>query len=247
MSDFVVSDLQSVFHQLSEDRWSGILIGGQAVNLYATHYASQIPEIDSFRPLASSDLDFHGGPREAKRAMKILHAQGKINDGTDASPNAGVLEVRLDSGETLIIDILTSVFGISASETIRSSIAWQFAADTMIHVIHPLLLLESKLACLRSLDQTHRQDKKHVRLMTSVLNAWFSAQLQSPRDVYKSIERISAMMMTPDGVWSFDQGIDLWQAIPLHSMRADQNYEIFFQQRLPQLIDQISRRRGAND
>lgn len=247
MSDFVVTDLQSVFHQLSESRWSGILIGGQAVNLYANHYAAQIPEIDSFQPLASRDLDFHGGPREAKLAMEILHAKGKINDGTDPSPNAGLLEVRLASGETLIIDILTSVFGVSASETIRSSITWKFASETTIHVIHPLLLLESKQACLRSLDQTYRQDNKHVRLMTHVLLAWFGEQLDSPRDVYKSIERLAAMMMTPDGLSSFDHGIDLWQAIPLEAMRADPKYKIFFQHRYPQLVSQISGRRGPGD
>jgi hypothetical protein len=95
------------------------------------------------------------------------------------------LEVRLASGETLIIDILTSVFGVSASETIRSSVTWEFDSKTTIHVIHPLLLLESKLACLRSLDQTHRQDQKHIRLMTHVLLAWFGEQLDSPPDVYR--------------------------------------------------------------
>jgi hypothetical protein len=77
MSDFVVADLESVFQQLSENHWSGILIGGQAVNLDVNHYADQISEIHSFQPLASRDLDYHGGPREAKLAMGSFTPRGK--------------------------------------------------------------------------------------------------------------------------------------------------------------------------
>ena len=93
MSEYTIADLHSVFLRLNAAKWPGILIGGQAVNLYASHYQKQMPGIELLRPLASRDLDFHGGPRDAKRAMEVLHATGKINDGSDPSPNAGVLQV----------------------------------------------------------------------------------------------------------------------------------------------------------
>lgn len=245
MSEFTIADLKSVFQKLHAANWSGILIGGQAVNLYAHFYASRIPNLESFRPLASRDLDFHGGPREARRAMAILHASGKINDGFDPSPNAGVLQVKLESGQVLVIDILTSVFGISASEMLRSSITWKYAEAAVVQVLHPLLLLESKLACLRSLDQANRQDRKHTLLMMYVVAAWMSDQMQTPRDVFKSLERVAAMMMTPDGLAAFDQGIDLWHSIPLQAMRTQSDYDSFFTKRLPQLEAQIADRRRS--
>lgn len=247
MNEFTINELHSIFQRLNAAKWPGILVGGQAVNLYANHYQELMPEIELLRPLASRDLDFHGGPRDAKRAMAILHATGKINDGTDPSPNAGVLQVPLSSGQVLIVDILTSVFGISASEMLRSSITWKMSDDTTIEVLHPLLLLESKLACLRSLNQSDRQDEKHVRLMTHVVSAWLDEQIESPRHIFKAIERIAAMMMTPDGVSAYERGIDLWQAIPLDRMRTAEDYQQFFDKRFPQLESQVSQKRGSAD
>ncbi len=145
------------------------------------------------------------------------------------------------------INILTTVFGISASEMLRSSIPWKIGDDATIEVLHPLLLLESKLACLRSLNQSDRQDEKHVRLMTQVLSAWLNEQMESPRHIFKAIERIAAMMMTPDGVSAFERGIDLWQAIPLEKMRAADEYQQFFDKRFPQLESQVSQKRGFAD
>lgn len=247
MSEFAIKDLQSIFLRLNAEKWAGILIGGQAVNLYAIHFAAEIPDIRDFDPLTSRDLDFHGGPKEAKRAMRILNAQGKINDGTDPSPNAGVLQVAMENGDVLIVDILTSVFGVSASEMIRTSVVWQaeeVVGRPVIQVIHPLLLMESKLACLRSLPQLGRQDEKHVRLLVRILNVWLSEQLQSPRSVFRSIERLAAQMMTPDGLAAFDRKIELWDAIPLDRMKKSDAYVEFFEKRLPQLIEEVDDKRN---
>ena len=221
---FAILDLESVFQRLADENWQGILIGGQAVNLYAQHYEHDIANIQSLMPLASRDLDFHGGPSEARRAMQILNATGRINDGTDFSPNAGVLKVRLATEQILIIDILTSVFGVSASEMLRSSITWSLNDRIEIEVIHPLLLLESKLACLRGLDQRGRQDGKHVELLISVIASWLREQLESPRDVFKAIERLAGMMMTPDGLAAYQRNIELWDSIPIVEMRSRVEY-----------------------
>ncbi len=97
-----------------------------------------MPGIELLRPLASRDLDFHGGPRDAKRAMEVLHATGKIKDGSDPSPNAGVLQVRLSSGQVLIVDVLTSVFGISASEMLRSSVTWKLTLDLIVFIVREI-------------------------------------------------------------------------------------------------------------
>ncbi len=243
MSEYSIVDLQSVFVRLNASNWSGILIGGQAVN----HFSDSIPDLHCFEPLTSRVLDFHGGPRDARRAMSILEANGKINDGSDPSPNAGVLQVPMVGGEILIVDILTSVFGVSASEMYRSSIAWQalkLVGHPVIQVIH-LLLLESKLACLRALNQSSRQDEKHVRLLIQVIHAWFESLLASPREVLRSIERLGSLMMVPDGLAAYDKQIELWDSVPLHSMKKSPLYTEFFNRRLPHLIDQVDRKRQS--
>lgn len=247
MIEFGIEDLQSIFKSLYLERWSGVLIGGQAVNLYVNHYAERSPIFATLRPWTSRDLDFHGGPRDAKRAMRLFNASGEINDGTNPSPNAGVFTIRLESGAMIVVDILTSVFGVSSTEIARSAVSWRLNADCAVQVIHPLLLLESKLACLRSLQQADRQDEKHVRLMVQVVNAWLQEQLSLPRDAFRAIERVVAMMVTPDGLSAFERGIDLWKAVPLTAMRSTTGFEAFFEKRLPQIEEAVLERRIGLD
>lgn len=246
MTDYAIVDLLSIFSRLNAANWPGVLIGGQAVNLYAHHYADSIPNLSQFEPITSRDLDFHGGPRDARRAMSILHATGRLNDGTDPSPNAAVLQVPIGRADYLIVDILTSVYGVSASEVSRSSIAWHavnLEGRPVIRVIHPLLLMESKLACLRSLSQIGRQDEKHVRLLIRILHAWFASLLESPREVFRSIERFVALMTVPDGLAAYDRQIELWDSVPLELMKQREPYNEFFLRRLPQLMEEVDRKR----
>lgn len=91
MSEFSVDDLAPVLRRLDAAGWDAILVGGQAVNLWASRYARANDEWLSLRPYQSRDLDYHGGLAEARRAMKVLNARGRINSGMEPSPNAGVL------------------------------------------------------------------------------------------------------------------------------------------------------------
>ena len=247
MSDYTVSDLLAIFQKLNSAGWHAILVGGQAVNIWCSRYSESISQLAKYQPLVSRDLDFHGGIAEAKLAMKLLSASGKLNSGEDPSPNAAVIEVPMANGEVLLIDILTSIYGVSTSELIRSAVKWAFkdsSHELTLRVIHPILLLESKLACCRSLPQIGRQDSKHAILMVLVLRAWLIEQLPEPRQVYKGIERIVSLMQTPDGLFAFNKNIELWDAIPLDEMRCTQGFQPFFTQRLQQLQNEVNDRRS---
>jgi hypothetical protein len=246
VSDYSVSDLHEIFERLSVAGWQAILVGGQAVNLWCSRYASSIPQLAYYQPLVSRDLDFHGGIVEAKLAIKLLNAEGTLNSGNDPSPNAAVIQVTMSNGEKLLIDILTSIYGVSTSELIRSAVKWTFtesAHQVDLRVIHPILLTESKLACYRSLPQNGRQDVKHANLMSLVLRAWLLEQLLEPRRVFKGVERIVSLMQTPDGLNAYTNNIDLWNVIPLDEMRCTEGYEQFFSQRLKQMQDEVNDKR----
>jgi hypothetical protein len=247
LNEFAIEDLRGIFERLGAENWHAILIGGQAVNLWTMRFAGQVEALGSYRPFTSRDLDFYGGRVEAKRMIEILQASGKLNDGSDPSPNAAVLQVRLSAGRTLVIDILTGAYGVSSSELIRTSVAWvptESGLACEVHVIHPLLLLESKLACLRSLSQHGRQDEKHLRMMMSVIHGWLAEQSNQPRSAFKAIERIVAQMLTPDGLNAYVKGLDLWAAIPLINWKSNPLFEVFFQRRLPQLQREVEERRS---
>jgi hypothetical protein len=238
MSEYSAADLIDIFSSLNEAHWSAIIVGGQAVNLWCSRYADAIASLSDYFPIVSRDLDFHGGLQEARSLMKLLGGKGKLNLGSDPSPNAGVVDVPMTHGGRLIIDVLTTVYGVSSSELVRTSVEWEFNLDNKsanVRVIHPLLLLESKLACFRSLPQQGRQDEKHAKLMILVVKAWLTEQLPEARSVFRAIERLASLIITPDGLNAYANGMELWDSMPLEAMQADHAYRSFFDKRLAQL------------
>ncbi len=244
--EFSIGDLQTVFRRLAGEKWRAIVVGGQAVNLWAMKFAERLPALTHFQPYTSRDLDFYGGRVEAKRLLAILGGHGKLNDGSEPSPNAAVIEVVLEDHRGLVIDVLTGVFGVSSSELIRTAVVWtprESGIDCELRVMHPLLLLESKLACLKGLPQQGRQDRKHAQIMAVVIRGWLTDLSSQPRSIFKAVERMAALMLTPDGLHAHCLGIDLWDAIPLEHWKHSDNFVQFFAQRLPQLQEETEQRR----
>ena len=98
MEQFAPDELAEVFRALQEAGWDAVLVGGQAVNIWACHFERDVPAWRQLRPYTSRDLDYHGGLAEARLAMRVLHAQGQLNTGSDPGPNAGALKVSLADG-----------------------------------------------------------------------------------------------------------------------------------------------------
>ncbi len=246
MQGFSPEDLIAVFSSLEAAGWDAVLIGGQAVNLWACHYEEDLPSWREHRPYTSRDLDYHGGLADARLAMKVLRARGRLNTALDPSPNAGVLTVSLADGRELVVDILTGVFGVSATEVERTAVelaGTRGLSGLTQRVIHPLLLLEAKAASLRGLNQDDRQDARHLKILILVLQRWFRERLDDPRATLRAVERLAGCAGSPDGLNAFARGIDLIQAIPWDDLRALDGYSTFFERREPQLLERIARKR----
>lgn len=246
MPQFTPDDLAVLLRRLQDHGWNAILVGGQAVNVWAAHFADESAAWSNLRPFSSEDLDYHGGPAEARQAMRVLGVRGRVNDGTDPSPNAGVLTVPLADGRQITVDVLTTLYGISAAEVERTAVTLSgmgALAGLSLRIIHPLLLTEGKCASLRGLSQATRQDAKHLRILTLVLRAWLRERLADPRAVFRAIERIAACALSPDGIAAFVRGIDVTDAVPLDELRQAAGFESFVSIRWPQLKSQLDQKR----
>jgi hypothetical protein len=249
MEGFTVQELASVFRSLQAGGWDAVLVGGQAVNVWACRYEQDSDAWHALRPYTSRDLDYHGGLADARFAMRALHARGRLNTGSDPSPNAGVLQVSLPDGRELLVDILTGVYGLSAAEIERTAITWSGSgalSGLTLRVIHPLLLMEAKTAALRGLPQGGRQDAKHLQMLTLIVRQWLREQLADPRAAFRAVERLAMCAASPDGLHAFGQGVDLLQSLPLADMRDAAEFAIFFERRWPQLTDKITQKRDRH-
>ena len=65
-------DLREIFVDLQTAGLEAVVVGGQAVNLWAYQYYEASPKLKELLPLASEDLDFYGGRVEATLVGEVL-------------------------------------------------------------------------------------------------------------------------------------------------------------------------------
>lgn len=243
--------LKTLLQQLQEAEIDLVIVGGQAVNLWAVQYYQPLPEWDQLQPFASVDLDFYGGRVEAVQCSEVLSGQLTLAKNFDPSPNAGVVVVNWQN-RSFRIDILSSVYGLNDTEIVSTALLFVGSgalAGVELKVLHPLLCLESKLKCLRGLDQTARQDEKHVRLSILILRAFLTSQLstQPVRSLLNLIERIADNLWTDTGLnaW-YEYGIEVEAAIPISAIQEQSapQWQAFMSIRWKQIIDRATTKRS---
>ena len=87
-------ELHSIFLELQSIEFNAVVVGGQAVNLWATKYSVRSPQLREMLPFASEDLDFYGGRLEVLACRDALDGEARLNQDFDPSPNAGLVMVK---------------------------------------------------------------------------------------------------------------------------------------------------------
>lgn len=227
-----------------------ILVGGHAINLWASAYRDKIPQLNEFLPFSSEDLDFIGGRIEAVEIQRILGGDLTLNKNFDPSPNTGVL-ITDDKNQALRIDFLASVYGLGDDEIINSAINFR-GQDRLIgvklKVLNPILCLEGKLKSYTGLPQAGRQDKKHLQISLLIVNQYIKDVCieNDPRDGLKLIEKMLKTAKSDAGlkVWLKDD-IDIIKTVPLDIIDTleDPKWEKFRTIRFFQAIQEIADKR----
>lgn len=243
-------DLKSVLSQLQSADLDAVLVGGQAVNLWAYQYLQSAPQLQQYLPFASEDIDFFGGRLEAAICQEILGGKLVLNRDFDPSPNAGL--VLLDyPNYKLRIDFLASVYGLNDAEIIDTALTFTGQKELEglhLKLLHPLLCLEGKLRCLRGLPQRGRQDLKHVQILVLCLRVFFEDLIQKNqfRAALKLFERLINTSLREDALsaWYYHQ-IDILNTVPIDKIESidDEKMKSFYTLRWPKINVQVTDRR----
>lgn len=243
------AELVSILSRIDPDS-DLILVGGQAINIWASVYQDRIPELQQFLPFSSEDLDFVGGKIDAVRVQQTLGGDLTLNQNFTPSPNTGVLVTQAQE-RNLRIDFLASVFGLGDSEVAASAVRFEGQdklAGVNLKILNPILCLEGKLKAYTGLPQAGRQDKKHLQIALLIVRQYIKdiCQQNQPRDGFKLIEKIFKVTKSDAGlqVWNRDR-LDLLDSIPIETVNnlADPGWDKFRQIRLPQAVREIADRR----
>ena len=246
------AELSELYLRLIDAGVQFVVVGGQAVNLWSENYRTTSAEWVELEPFASHDLDFLGGSIDARHAARSLGVEAEFYDPFSRVPipNSGSLNVPLGDRE-LLVHFLHTIIGANRDEVHRTArmLPWH---GRQLPVMHPLLCLESKLDCLFRLDQSGRQDLKHVKLARLATREFYRELVGQnlARDVLTGCERIVRLALGEYGLraWLLHD-IECERAIPIDTVQAAVEHEPklvnFLERRWPRFLEELARDRES--
>jgi hypothetical protein len=176
------------------------LFGGQAVNFWADYFdrKGDAKELHALRPFTSKDCDIWVSPQAWNEIQKA--ERDRLVRGT--SPIDGQLGIlTLQQSPLRMVDLMSGVYGIRHEELAR--LCERAPVFNGIKVIDPICLFRSKCHCLLGLDQSDRQDARHVRMLALILPEYLSLLIDdidsenlSDRALLKEIKLLKKILGT---------------------------------------------------
>ena len=129
MTDLAFVDVRPVLAKVADLERDLVLVGGQAVNFWVSHYERRVPEFALEAPFTSKDIDFCGDPRAVRVCAERLAGKARIATFDDATPNSGTVVFVDASGVTRTLDVVLAPFGIDAAEVHATALPVEILDD----------------------------------------------------------------------------------------------------------------------
>lgn len=178
-----------------------ILVGGQALVVWAEVYRQTISQHGNTGPVTSRDLDFFGFKEAASALADNLDAKLLLPGFDDHSPSTALVEITFEHQE-MTIDFLGSILGVSDRELkdggLIVSLDYQDGHERKsleITLLHPQLCLQSRVANILHPGLGRRSDMSFRQLQVAVyvLRAFLLekiAQEDTRREVHRTLKML---------------------------------------------------------
>lgn len=154
-----------------------LLVGGQAVNLWALLYKGAVEEL---APFVSRDVDLLGDREVLKEIAELAGVKPNFFPLKPPSNEVGYVAPADGADTPLLIEVLRWVNGVSKDELMKDSVIMGVGPSQIpVRVPSPVYLLKAKLANLSSISQQGRQDAKHVRILCRVIPVYLDQLVNS--------------------------------------------------------------------
>ncbi|MFX3681359.1 MAG: hypothetical protein ACN6I3_00390 [bacterium] len=144
-----------------------LLVGGQAVNLWALYFGDVTADL---APFVSADADVLGNRETLESLGRIAKTKPQFFPLRPPSNEVGVVTISGSDGNTLLVEVLRSVHGVTEAELRNPAYLFELGEyRTQVLVPGPIALLRAKVANAHDFDQTGRQDFRHVQILARIL------------------------------------------------------------------------------
>jgi hypothetical protein len=176
-----------------------LLVGGQAVNLWALYYE---PRTAALAPFVSRDVDVLGDRETLEALGKLAGAKPQFFPVKPPTNEIGVVIAKDHNGLPLLIEVLRTVHGVT-NEELRDPVYTVAVGKTHVQLPGPIALLQAKIANVADIAQTGRQDARHTVILAQLLPDYLH-DLQSAaaegrmeeRKLIEFLERLLAVLTT---------------------------------------------------
>lgn len=231
-----------------------VLVGGQACNFYSRYYIQAAESLRGYLPFTSHDIDIYVPDNAtAAAAAAELHAHLAKAPAGIASPVRSAVTLQRDEGE-LLIQFMREAYGIKTEDLVDAAIEYDLF-DCRIRVMHPIFLLQSKVACLKGLDQSDRQDKKHIGMAICFCACFVHelvdgalSSIDEDKAAVAACQHILSIASSEVGLQvHYEDGIKVELAVPIERIRqaSSPKLTMFATHNLDRLLSKLSTDREA--
>jgi hypothetical protein len=251
-------DVRPVLAKVADLERDLVLVGGQAVNFWATFYQGRVPALASEAPFTSKDIDFCGDQKSVRVCAERLGGTARVATFDDATPNSGTVVFVDGAGVTRTLDIVSAPFGLESTEVHDTAVPIELPRDAgasaglRFYVMHPVLCMESRVHNVVGLPGSYdtEQGRKQLRVsilfarefLLDVLDGRIDAE-EPARTVLQLNERIFRFCMRDHHAKELyrSRRVD-----PAAAIVGDARLPAAFREkRLPQMREQLGKRSGG--
>jgi hypothetical protein len=162
--------------QATIDGKKPLVVGGQAVNIWALNYERQIAaDLAPYRPFMSKDIDLYGSIDLLDALHRQFGGAKKVPPHRAGTVMVGFWDVELN-GRLRHVEVLWSVHGLNQKDLAES---YPVIIDNLsAEVLAPHKLLKAKISNVAGIDQDGRNDLNHVRMMVHCHRCFLREALQ---------------------------------------------------------------------
>jgi hypothetical protein len=157
------------FSEILAGEESPLIVGGQAVNLWAEIYSPQSAALATYAPFTSSDADIYGNRTLAATLASRNGWECHFTNDPHSAAVAILIKPIKANEPALTIEVLNEVNGLNEADLNMSTVI-ELANGQRYRTPSPLVLLKAKLYNLVSLANMDRpQDIRHTRMLMEIV------------------------------------------------------------------------------